>query len=175
VADETKAEPKKGSLLNQILVPAIIAIIAGGSSPWWLKAFSHNSTPDASTAAITSLNQQPTVSHPEPPKAPVASREFFLGRWRVDQENVLGQGVHSVNTATYFDNGRFEGHDLVANSYQGGDIKESGTWEVERLSDQSFQLSLHFDNGTAWKGEFRIIDQDHIHNIGDNYIAERVK
>lgn len=175
MADETKAEPKKGSLLSQILVPAIIALIAGGSSPWWLKALSHNSTSDASPAVITSINQQPTVNHPDPTRSPIASREFFIGRWRAEVTNVLGPGVHSVNTVTYFDNGRYEGSMLLANSSQGRNINESGNWEFQKLSDQSFRLITRGDDGSEEKGDFTIIDQDHLHNVDVNYIAERVK
>ncbi|MGD0892347.1 MAG: hypothetical protein ABR923_12500 [Terracidiphilus sp.] len=175
MADETKVEGKKGSLLSQILVPAVIALIAGGSSPWWFNALSHKSTPNPTPAVTTPNAQQPAMIQPEPPKAPVVSREFFLGRWRAEQDNAYGIGVHSVNTITYFDNGRFEGNALMANSYGGRNVSESGNWEFVKLSDQSFRLFIKGDNGYQIKADFTIIDQDHIHNIGDNYIAERVK
>ena len=28
--------------------------------------------------------------------------------------------------------------------------------------------------GTQWSGTFRILDRDHIHNLGENYVAVRV-
>jgi hypothetical protein len=171
VENETKTGDKKSSLLGQILIPVVIAVLAGGSSPWWFNAVFNKPAPKPDTSNVV-VNPQPAPAPPAPAPAPVASREFFIGRWRVDQ---MQDGVHGVNTVDYFDSGRFEGHDLMANGYQGRDVPESGTWMVEKISNQSFRLMTQFDTGLSWRGTFKIIDQDHIQNIDDNYVAERVK
>ncbi|MGA2371263.1 MAG: hypothetical protein ACLPPV_24765 [Candidatus Korobacteraceae bacterium] len=75
----------------------------------------------------------------------------------------------------YFDNGRFEGVELdVMQGNQGRKINKSGKWEFEKLSDQTFRLTLRNDDGTVWTGKFKVLDQNHIHNIDMNYVAERV-
>jgi TIR domain len=103
--------------------------------------------------------------------AAVASRDFFLGRWRVDQ--VFGS-LSGNTLVDYFSNGRFEGVDMEVSGNQGERVDESGTWEFEGLSTQLFRVKLSFDNGVQWAGKFRIIDRNHIHNIDMNYVAERV-
>ncbi len=50
----------------------------------------------------------------------------------------------------------------------------SGTWDLAKLAKDQFKLELKFDNGTQWSGTFRILDRDHIHNLGENYVAVRV-
>jgi len=53
-------------------------------------------------------------------------------------------------------------------------IPSSGTWEFENLSSQLFRVILRVENGVVWAEKFRIIDQNHIHNLDMNYVAERV-
>jgi len=118
----------------------------------------------------TMANPQTTAANHQDP-APVASLEFFLGRWRVDQ--VFGP-LSGNNVVDYFSNGRFEGVDMEVSGSQGQRIDEAGAWEFEILSNQLFRVILRFDNGVVWAGKFRIIDQNHIHNLDMNYVAERV-
>jgi len=103
--------------------------------------------------------------------APVVSRDFFLGRWRVDQTIGLLSGD---NVMDYFSNGRFEGVEQDVYGNQGQRIPSSGTWEIENLSTQVFRLTVRYDNGLERAGKFKIIDRNHIHNIDMNYVAERV-
>jgi hypothetical protein len=169
VADETKIEEEKSSLLSKILTPVLLAVLAGGTSPWWFNALRGKSEQKQVSVAPSIISQPPAVSQGEP--ATTASRDFFVGRWQVSQETAAGSGM---NTVDYYDNGKFEGHALVVSGEQGRNIGESGTWQVEILSAQSFRLRLLFDNGSQWTGKFKIIDKDHIHNLDENYIAERV-
>ncbi len=110
-----------------------------------------------------------TVNHQD--VAAVASRDFFLGRWRVDQEIGPLSGDTQVD---YFENGRFEGVEKDVWGSQGQRISSSGAWDFENLSNQVFRVMLRFDNGMEWTGKFRVIDRNHIHNIDMNYVAERV-
>jgi hypothetical protein len=170
VADEIKGDEKKSPLFSQIITSVAIAILVGGTSPWWFNEFFNKPAPKPSPTEITANHQEPTVNPQQ--SAPVASSDFFVGRWRVDQ--VVGS-VSGGNVVDYFKNGRFEGQQLMVSGNMGQKIGESGVWEVEKLSNQSFRLKLVFDNGTQWTGKFRIIDQNHIHNVDENYVAERVE
>lgn len=169
MADETKIAEEKSSILGKIITPVLIAVLAGGTSPWWLNALRGKHEEKPVSVAPSVVSQPPAVSQVEP--ATTATRDFFVGRWQVNQETAAGSGM---NTVDYYDNGKFEGHALVVSGMQGRNIGESGTWQVEILSAQSFRLKLQFDNGTEWTGKFKIIDKDHIHNLDENYIAERV-
>ena len=184
MADENKAEGKKSGVLGQILTSVVVAMLVGGTSPWWFNAFFGKSTPKPAPPAAT-LTQESTTkppeaapNHPEVPVksqnvAPVASRDYFLGRWRVEQSFDWASGTNEVD---YFDNGRFEGVELdVLQGNQGRKIHHSGKWEFEKLSDQTFRLTLRNDDGTVWTGKFRVLDQNHIHNTDMNYVAERVE
>jgi hypothetical protein len=119
---------------------------------------------------LPNVNTQETgVNHED--AAQVASRDFFLGRWRVDQTIGAMSGDTVVD---YFSNGKFEGVEMDVYGGQGQRIPSSGTWEFENLSSQVFRVTLRFDNGMQWRGKFKIIDRNHIHNIDTNYVAERV-
>jgi hypothetical protein len=97
-----------------------------------------------------------------PAQHPVESlRDFFLGTWRVDQ---LGSGT----LVTYYKDGAFQG-----TQYGGGPKRTSGKWRFEPLGADVFRLSLTYDNLPPWRGTFKIIDRDHIHNIDQNYMAIR--
>ncbi|MBC7367420.1 MAG: hypothetical protein H7343_11530 [Undibacterium sp.] len=74
----------------------------------------------------------------------------------------------------YFDTGRFEG--VVDQFFQGQGrrVKIRGTWEATRLAKDKFALAVNFDGGDVWQGNFRIVDQNHIHNPAENYDAVRV-
>ncbi len=124
----------------------------------------HVGAPEAEPTPLGAVVKQQDAS-------PVLSRDFFLGRWRVDQ--VIG--ALSGNTMVdYYSNGRFEGVEMDVAGNQGQRIGMTGTWEFEPLSNQMFRVTLNMDNGAQWAGKFRVIDQNHIHNLDTNYVAERV-
>jgi hypothetical protein len=70
--------------------------------------------------------------------------------------------------------GRFIGKQEVFVNGTGRRQPVSGTWDLAKLAKDQFKLELKFDNGTQWSGTFRILDRDHIHNLGENYVAVRV-
>ena len=115
--------------------------------------------------------QTPPLAQAPVQPALEASREFFIGRWEVQQK--IG-AVEGGSYMDYFENGRFEGvMDQFLNG-QGRRDPINGTWEIARLSKDKFCLTATFDGGGTWKGNFRIVDRDRIHNMTDNYEAVRV-
>jgi hypothetical protein len=126
-------------------------------------------TPRVRGPVTNVVSQESGANHQD--AAPAMSRDFFLGRWRVDQ--VFGS-LSGNTLVDYFSNGRFEGVDMEVSGNQGQRVDMSGTWDIEVLSTQLFRVTLRFDNGFEWSGKFKIIDQNHIHNIDTNYVAERV-
>ena len=174
MADTGNNEGKKGSLTGQVLTSVVIALLVGGTSPWWVSSLLKKTPPGPTQATLTqpaSGGQQPAVpAATQPAEEPI--NDFFVGRWRVDQE--IGD-VSGGNVVDYDKNGRFSGKDIVVAGTEGRKIYESGTWEVVKLSAKTFRLTLRFDNGTQWTSAFRILDHDHIQNIDENYVAERVE
>lgn len=174
MADADKGDEKKGSLTGQIVASVAVALLVGGTSPWWVNSFFKKPAPSPVQATVS----QPAITS-QPSAAPAAaeptlepSNDFFVGRWRVDQE--IGS-VSGGNVLDYDQNGRFSGKEIVVAGTEGRKIYESGTWEVVKLSAKTFRLNLRFDNGTQWTSAFRILDHDHIQNIDENYVAERVE
>jgi len=102
----------------------------------------------------------------------VATRDFFVGRWEVQQKI---PGVVEGGTYTdYFENGMFAGHEDQFVDGQGRRSPIKGTWTFTALSKDEFSLTLNYDNRSPWQGIFRIVDSNRIHNIDINYDAVRV-
>ena len=155
------------NLVSLIVAPVVIAALVGGTAPWWFNAFFKPKPPSSSEAPVS---QPAAISNPPEPRI-VASNEFFLGRWRVDQG--LGRSVRNV--VDYYANGRFEGKQIEVSGNRGIETPGSGTWELVKLSDRTFRLKLVYDVGEPFEGTYKILDRDHIQNIDDNYVAERVE
>ena len=107
--------------------------------------------------------------NPKPPSAE-ASIEFIVGHWQVDQAVLGSEGGSFVD---YEPDGRFSGKREVFVNGRGVREPVSGTWQFNKLASDRFRLDLVFDNGEKWKGAFRILDHDHIHNLDENYVAVR--
>jgi hypothetical protein len=107
-----------------------------------------------------------------PVAAAEASREFFVGRWQVEQAD----GDREGGTFTdYFDDGSFSGKGEVFLNGQGTREKIAGKWDFAKLAKDQFTLTLNFEDGRPqWKSKFRILDHDHIHNFEMNYVAVRM-
>ncbi len=152
---------QKGGLLKQLVLPVLIALIAGGTSPWWFNALF--SKPSA---------KQSTSEYASSPASPVASRDFMIGRWQVQQ---AAGSVSGETVADYFADGRVEDTENRFEGDTGRKVQDKGTWDFEKLSDSSFRLSVQFDNGSSFQGKFEILDQNRVHNIDQNYIANRLR
>jgi hypothetical protein len=101
---------------------------------------------------------------------PMVSREFFVGRWL----------VHSPGGSTSIDwkaDGTCDGQEVVV---QNG-VEMLGrvwckNWKFEKLSDREFRLiaDVNRDSGTKRINYvFKVIETNHIHNVGLNYDAFR--
>jgi hypothetical protein len=107
---------------------------------------------------------------PATPPHPVASRDFILGQWEVEQ----AAGANAAGTRlTYYQDGTLKGWETRIANGAGSRAPWSGTWSFEKLSDDTFRLRATI-NGAAFQPTFRIFDHDHIQNLDDNYIAVRV-
>jgi hypothetical protein len=105
------------------------------------------------------------------PAAPEASRDFIIGRWQVEQ---AAAGLEGGSFVDYGEDGRFTGKQDAFLNGNGVRQSVSGMWQFEKLGKDQFRLGLTFDNGQQWKGTFRVLDYDHIHNLDQNYVAVRV-
>lgn len=107
---------------------------------------------------------------PAAPARPVASRDFVIGQWEVEQSAGANAGGTRL---TYFSDGAVKGWETRFANGAGYRAPWSGTWRFEKLSDDTFRLSAVI-NGAEVERTFRIFDQNHIQNLDDNYIAVRV-
>ncbi len=107
---------------------------------------------------------------PAAPARPVASRDFVLGEWEVEQ----AAGANAAGSRlTYYQDGSVKG--WQTRIVNGAGLREpwDGTWEFEKLSDDTFRLSVTV-NGERIGASFRIFDHDHIQNLDNNYVAVRL-
>jgi hypothetical protein len=105
------------------------------------------------------------------PAAPEASRDFIIGRWQVEHAEAAFEGAMFYD---YGEDGRFTGKEEAFMNGNGHRESVIGVWQFEKLGKDQFRLSLMFDNGQQWKGTYRILDHDHIHNLDENYVSVRV-
>jgi len=105
----------------------------------------------------------------QPP--PAASREFFVGRWHVDQ----GAGSSDVD---WRDDGVCESKNIFDGGVHALDLKaEVCTWQFEKVSDSDFIInfkSSRLGDRYPRRLRFRIINPTRIHNFDLNYDAFRV-
>jgi hypothetical protein len=135
---------------------------------------------------IGSRNKQPdnlphassTAAEPSPARAiqpqqtggVELSRDFIIGRWEVEQTN---GDVSAGTTIDYDDDGTFTGRMTRFVGGQGERVQTAGQWRFQKLSKDTFRLKVRMDDGSTVTGTFRVIDQNRIHNIDQNYIAIR--
>lgn len=102
-----------------------------------------------------------------PLKPPQPSIDFIAGRWQVKQ-------IRGGSIITYKEDGKFTGqHTSSSNGIVQNQIVQ-GRWNFEKISNNMFRMILLFDNKSRWVGTFKIIDQNQINNIDENYTAVRI-
>ncbi len=148
-----------GCVFALVLVVVGVALYSGG-------ALSKVSIPGLFDAEFTQKQAAAAGS------APVASRDFILGQWQL-QVTPGGGSFSSGTTITYADDGTFSGTQVSFNNNQGEREPVSGTWTLQKISDQQFILNAVI-NGQPWSGHFKIFDANHIENEDQNYVAVRV-
>jgi len=102
---------------------------------------------------------------------PEASPAFMVGRWQVEQK--IG-GLEGGTYIDYFKNSSFSGREEVFSNGQGKRVETNGKWKLEETTTNTFLLTLSSNNGSTWSGNFRILDENRVHNIDENYDAVRV-
>ena len=100
------------------------------------------------------------------------SRDFFIGRWQVEQNTGAVSGGTQLN---YAGDGRLNGYMTQFVNGVGQKQYVTGNWGVSKINKETFRLDVTLDNGYPWMGTFKVIDQDHIHNVDQNYVAVRLK
>lgn len=110
----------------------------------------------------------------EPAVPAEPSRDFMVGRWQAEQEPTAGV-LSGGSVLDFLDDGTFDGTATTFVVGIGRKQRLAGRWDFEKLSKETFRLKLRFDNQSTWLGTFKIIDQDHIHNVKENYISVRIK
>lgn len=65
MADENKGDGKKNNVLGQIITSLAIAILVGGTSPWWFNAFFSKPAPKPTPPEATLNHQEPAANPPE--------------------------------------------------------------------------------------------------------------
>jgi hypothetical protein len=154
-------------MADSILSTVIVTLLVGGSSPWWYGAIKGRKKKAAEDAPVQTLSVVKVADTPL-----VATRDFFIGRWRVDQ--VMGS-LSGTNNVDYFKDGTLEGEMIRVLGNQGERIRLTGKWEMTPLFEQMFRLEIHMDSGESQTMKFKILDRNHIQNVDDNYVAERVE
>ncbi|HWQ94087.1 MAG TPA: hypothetical protein VN418_01105 [Gammaproteobacteria bacterium] len=106
-----------------------------------------------------------------PSPTPEATRQFVIGRWQVEQKIA---GIEGGSFIDYLEDGSFSGRQEAFIEGRGGREQVSGSWDFTKLARDQFRMTLNYDNGNQWRGTFRILGHDRIHNIDENYVAVRV-
>jgi hypothetical protein len=156
-------------MADSILSTVIVTLLVGGSSPWWYAAIK-GKTGSKKSEDDSPVQTQSVVKVAEIPL--LATREFFIGRWRVEQ--AIGS-LSGANNVDYFNDGNFDGEEMRVYENQGQRVRLTGTWEMMPLSDRMFRLELHQTDAPSASLKFKIIDRNHIQNVDQNYMAERVE
>jgi tetratricopeptide (TPR) repeat protein len=106
-------------------------------------------------------------AHPPPP----GSREFFVGRWHVDQ----GFGSTDVDWRA---DGTCESKNIFSGSVHALDLKNDVcTWQFQRVADNEFVIdyrSTQLGDNFPKRLRFKIVNPIRIHNIDFNYDAFRI-
>jgi hypothetical protein len=125
-------------------------------------------------AAPTSTAPEPTqVAKPaQAAEEAEVSREFFVGRWQVEQ--TIGQ-VSGTTVIDYEEDGTFSGWMSQFANGVGQKVPVAGRWNYERLSKDRFRLYIQFPDGSAQQATFKIQDRNHILNTDQNYVAVRLE
>jgi len=113
----------------------------------------------------TVLNQH------SPSATPEATRQFVIGYWQVEQKIPNAEGGSSID---YLEDGTFSGTQEIFTNGRGRRGQVKGSWNFMRLGKDQFRMALNFDNGTRWQGTFKILDNNRIYNIDENYVSVRV-
>jgi len=122
-----------------------------------------------------SISPQPVVTvtpTPTPVSRVELSRDFVVGTWRAEREDedaAIGTDID------FEEDGRFSGQTMQFVGAVGQRAAAAGSWKFQKLSNNSFRLTMRYDNQLTDTATFKVIDENRVHNIKENYIAVRIK
>jgi hypothetical protein len=113
-----------------------------------------------------------TVVTPVAPVAPEVSRDFFVGRWQVDQSYGEVSGGAVID---YQADGSLSGSMTQFVGGVGQRVQIGGEWDFQKLSADTFRLDVQLYGQPRWAGTFKVLDRDHVQNLDQNYVSTRVR
>jgi hypothetical protein len=169
VSQDADTEKQKPSVTSQIAVGVVVALLAGGTAPWWYEKLLGASAPSKeapASNAVDSLAEHPAIS-----------RSVVVGRWEFEQ--VIGKA--SIRSSfDFLPDGTFSGY--LATFVGGGGRKDQvqGVWNIAPISNDTFNLTLDYsvkppEIPDRVEAKYKLIDRDHSQNIDQNFVANRVQ
>jgi hypothetical protein len=163
-----------GVALKKIGIPGVLELELADKPGAAAQTPSTTSAP-TTNSPITAASVAPAVvaTQPAPSARPALTRESFGGRWHA-QRSVGGYNEETV--VDYHNDGTFSGWDQQFVGGYGQRVPTQGRWNVEILSPDTFRLTVSPPSGYPSQAMvFRMLDQDHVQNVLENYVAERVR
>jgi hypothetical protein len=163
-----------GVALKKVGIPGVLELELGDRPAAAAQAPSTTAAP-TTTSPITAASVSPVVvaTQASPSARPAMTRESFGGRWRA-QRSVGGYNEETV--VDYHSDGTFSGWAQQFVGGYGQRVPTQGRWNVEILSPDTFRLTVSPPSGYPSQDlVFRMLDQDHVQNVQENYVAERVR
>lgn len=120
--------------------------------------------------SISPLPVETATPTPTPVSRVELSRDFVVGTWqaeRQDEDAAIGTEID------FEEDGRFSGWTSQFVGAFGQREQATGSWKFQKLSNNSFRLTLRYDNQFTDTATFKVIDENRVHNIKENYIAVR--
>jgi hypothetical protein len=190
LSDDT-GKDKQSSIASQIAVGVLVALLAGGTAPWWWEKLFGGSVPasppakessashavDSAADLQTLEDKVAALNAGSAALRPAISPSFVVGRWEVEQVNGNGKFRSSID---YLPDGTFSGSVEAFSGPVGNSYQVQGTWSITKISDDIFNLALDYSVRPPGipprlEAKFKVLDHDHTQNIDQNYVANRIR
>jgi hypothetical protein len=151
-------------------VTIIVAVIGATGAVLATKKGSGDKPPAPAPVPIN-INVNPGPVSPIPAIRPEVSSDYFVGRWR-------SRFTGDTGAETEYDmDGTFSGSESQFRGNNGQRVQTHGNWLFSRLSNDTFRLTLRYTHPfpNSWQGTFRVIDDNRVHNVDEDYDAVRVR
>lgn len=165
------AASPRGVLSLMCLIVGLLALVLFQSSPDWAKLIVFAVILLGVVGFGHSILRQPPAVSAAQPQSVEATRDFFLGRWQVEQ---ITSEMEGASFMEYFADGTFSGKLHQFTKDGGSRVPISGSWKFTSLSKDQFRLTVNYSSGDLVNARFRVIDHDRIHNLEYNYVAIRI-
>jgi len=165
------ASSPRGVLSLMCLIVGILALALFQSSPDWAKLIVFLVILLGVGGFGQSIVRQSSSTPLPQVQVPAASREFFLGKWQVEQAHSEMEGATFME---YFEDGTFSGKVHQFTKDGGSRFPISGSWKFIRINNDQFRVALSPGDGPEITARFRVLDLNRIHNVEQNYVAVRI-